>query len=74
MYDDGSKRKAKTNKEMSLFHKLLKDTEDDSEKAAQLLREKTKRLVIKRAPKGELLLKGPNSQWKSKSVRFDLYL
>ncbi|MBC97438.1 MAG: hypothetical protein CME63_06795 [Halobacteriovoraceae bacterium] len=74
MYDDGSKRKAKTNKEMSLFHKLLKDTEDDSEKAAQLLREKTKRLVIKRAPKGELLLKGPNSQWKSKSVRFDLYI
>lgn len=75
MFDDGSKRKAKSNKQMSLFHGLLKDQIDDSSLVAAKLLTKTKRLVIKRPPKGELLLdKGLNAQWSTKAVRFDLYL
>jgi len=77
MFDDGTKRKAKSNKQMSLFHGLLKDQQDDSSQVAAKLLEKTGRLVVKRAPKGELLLakaEGLNAQWSSKAVRFDLYL
>lgn len=74
MFDDGSKRKAKTNKEMTLFHSLLKDLPDDSSEVAKLLLLKTKRLVVKRPPKGDLLLANPNAQWTSKAVRFDLYI
>ena len=73
MFDDGKKRKAKAKKSMTLFHDLLDAPEDSKEVAARLLK-KTHRLVIKRPPKGELLLPGPNAQWKSKAVRFDLYL
>ena len=74
MFDDGVKRKAKSNKEMSLFHSLLKDYPDDSTEVAKALFAKTNRLVIKRAPKGPLLLERPNSQWTTKAVRFDLYI
>lgn len=75
MFDDGTKRKAKSNKQMSLFHSLLKDQVDDGPKVAAMLLKKTKRLVVKRPPKGELLLeKGLNAQWSTKAVRFDLYL
>ena len=74
MFDDGSKRKAKTNKEMTLFHSLLKDLPDDSSMVAKRLLEKTNRLVVKRPPKGDLLLDKPNAQWVSKAVRFDLYI
>ncbi len=74
MFDDGTKRKAKSNKQMSLFHALLKDQVDDSKDMALKLRGKTNRLVVKRPPKGELLMAGPNAQWESKAVRFDLYI
>ncbi len=74
MFDDGSKRKAKSNKQMSLFHALLKDQVDDGSSVASALLKKTSRLVVKRPPKGELLLPGPNAQWSTKAVRFDLYI
>lgn len=73
MFDDGKKRKAKAKKSMTLFHELL-DAPEDSHEVAKRLLQKTYRLVIKRPPKGQLLLPGPNAQWKSKAVRFDLYL
>lgn len=74
MFDDGSKRKAKSNKQMSLFHSLLKGQVDDGAIVAKRLLAKTSRLVVKRPPKGELLLEKPNAQWSTKAVRFDLYI
>ncbi len=73
MFDDGKKRKALPNKGMALFHKLVGGDSDAKEEAMRL-RELTSRLVIKRAPKAEMLLEKRNSCWESKAVRFDLYL
>ncbi|MCF8059785.1 MAG: class I SAM-dependent methyltransferase [Bacteriovoracaceae bacterium] len=73
MFSDGKKRRAKPNKGMEVFHQLV-GGDEDSELEAQRLLQLTKRLVIKRPPKGDQLLKGRNSCWESKALRLDLYL
>lgn len=73
MYDAGDKRSAASKKEMSFLHELV-GADEDAEEQARLLRQKTKRLVIKRPPRLPPMLPHRNSYWESKAVRFDLYL
>lgn len=73
MYEGKEKKKAKSKKTMDTFQGVIRG-DDDAETEAGRLLELTQRLVIKRAPRGDLLLKNRNSCWESKAVRFDLYL
>lgn len=73
MYDDGKERKAASRKEMSFLHSKI-GGDDDSQKQGEALRNLCDRLVVKRTPKAPDLLLNKNSSWKTKSVRFDLYL
>jgi hypothetical protein len=73
MFDNGSKRKAKAKKSMSILHKII-GADEDAVSEAEKLRSISSRLVIKKSPRDPELLKGRNSSWESKAVRFDLYL
>jgi 16S rRNA (guanine1516-N2)-methyltransferase len=73
MFDDGQGRKAKTKKNMEVFHQVV-GADKDALGEAMKLKELSDRLVIKRSPRDGELLPKPSSTWKTKSVRFDLYL
>jgi len=73
MYDDGKSRKAASRKEMSFLHKKV-GGDEDAISQGEILRNKCQRLVVKRPPKAPDLLANKNSSWKTKAVRFDLYL
>ena len=73
MYEGTDKKKAKSKKTMDTFQGVIQG-DDDAETEAQRLIALTQRLVVKRSPRGDQLLKNRNSCWESKAVRFDLYL
>lgn len=73
MFDDGSKRRAQAKKSMSFLHKVI-GIDKDAVVEAKKLRFMSSRLVIKKSPRDPHLIENCNSSWKSKAVRFDLYL
>jgi 16S rRNA (guanine1516-N2)-methyltransferase len=60
-------------KEMRIFREVV-GGDEDAERVAIALREKKRRLIIKRPPKIPPLLPGPSFQQEGKAVRFDVYL
>lgn len=72
MYN-GPESSALPRKEMRIFREYVGEDQDAEAVAAKLARS-GKRLVIKRPPKGALLLPKPSFQQEGKAVRFDVYL
>lgn len=65
--------KAMPKKEMQVFRDII-GADEDSNQVAELIKEKCKRLVIKRSLHAPSLLKDPSHQIKGKSTRYDVYL
>lgn len=72
MYN-GPESSALPRKEMRIFREVVGE-DQDAEVVAKRLAERGKRLIIKRAPHGPLLLPQPSFQQEGKAVRFDVYL
>jgi 16S rRNA (guanine1516-N2)-methyltransferase len=60
-------------KEMRIFREVV-GVDGDAKSVAEKLREKSKRLVVKRSIKGKPLLENPNMTVKGKSTAYDIYL
>jgi len=60
-------------KEMRIFREVV-GIDADAKIVAQKLKEKSRRLVVKRSIKGEQLLDNPNMTVKGKSTAYDIYL
>jgi 16S rRNA (guanine1516-N2)-methyltransferase len=74
---DKPKKSAKSPKEMQLLQALLGDPPSAESELALFQAAFTvakKRVVVKRALKGQAISPGPSSSFKGQSVRYDVYL